>query len=99
MNAQLAPYLSIPSNCTMLSNRSILDPPPADALPVRPLLQGGEDQPGALRLLRRREARGRAAGGEVEEAGLREPLLPALHPSARHQLWHQLHLPRAEEQA
>lgn len=36
---------------------------------------------------------------QVEEAGLWEPLLPALHPNSWHQLWDQLHLQSAQEQA
>ena len=53
----------------------------------------------AIRLLSEGEDGRRQPDRQVEETGLREPLLPALHSDARHQLRHQLHLPRAQGQA
>jgi hypothetical protein len=35
----------------------------------------------------------------VEEGWIREPLLPAVHTDARHELWNQLHLPRTKIEA
>ena len=52
----------------------------------------------AVRLLPEGEDGRRQPDSQVEEAGVREPLLSALHSDAGHQLRHQLHLPRAESQ-
>lgn len=35
----------------------------------------------------------------MEKAGLRESVLPALHPNQRHQLWNQLHLQSPQDKA
>ena len=43
--------------------------------------------------------RGRELDSQVEEAGLRESVLPAVYPDQGHQLRHQLHLPRAQGEA
>lgn len=53
----------------------------------------------ALRVLHQGGIRRQEPDRQVEEAGLREPLLPALHPDAGHQFRDQLHLQGPQKQA
>ena len=53
----------------------------------------------ALRLLPQGEDCRREPDCQVEKAGLRESVLPALHPDARHEFCYKLHLPSAQDKA
>lgn len=75
------------------------DPPPKVALHLRPVLPAQGDQPRTVRLLCARKDCRRQSDCQVEEIRLREPVLSALHSDARHQLWHELHLPGAQGEA
>ena len=52
-----------------------------------------------VRLLPEEQDRRPEPDRQVEEAGLREPLLPQMHPDPGHELRDELHLPRAEDEA
>lgn len=75
------------------------DSPSEIPLHLRPVLPAQGDQPRTVRLLCAREDCRRQSDCQVEEVRLREPVLPALHSDARHQLRHELHLPCAEGEA
>ena len=72
---------------------------PCSQVCVRPVLQEESHLTRAVWFLHQGEDRGREPDRQVEEAGLWESVLPPVHPNQRHQLRHQLHLPRAQEQA
>lgn len=59
----------------------------------------GKDLARAVRLVHQKRQGGREPDCQVEEAGLREPVLPALHPDQGDQLQFDLHLPRAARPA
>lgn len=77
----------------------IQDSPPEIALYLRSLLQTQSDLARTLRLLHQREDRRRQSHRQVEKARLREFVLFAVYSNARHQLWHQLCVSCAQEQA
>lgn len=75
------------------------DPPPKVALHLRSVLPAESDQPGTVRVLPEGEDRRRESDCQVEKVRLREPVLPAVHPDAGHQLRDELHLPGAQVEA
>lgn len=72
------------------------DPPPEVQIHLRPVLPEKSHQPGIVRLLRAGEDRRCQPDSQVEEDGLRESMLLAVHSDEGHELWHQLHLPGPE---
>lgn len=69
--------------------------PPEDTLHLRLVLPPQGHQPRAVRLLFEGENCRLQFNSQMEEVRLWESMLPAMHPNTRHELWHQLHLPRA----
>merc|ERR1712203_606653 len=66
---------------------------------LRPLLSVEGHFKRAVRVLPEGKVRRPEPDSQVEEAGIREPLLPAMHPNQRHKFRHQLHLQSAKTEA
>lgn len=67
-------------------------------LHLRPVLSPKSNQPRTVRLLYQWENRRRQSDSQMEEIGLREFVLLALHTNAWHELRHQLYMPCAKGQ-
>lgn len=74
------------------------DSPPEIPIHLRSVLSAQSDQPRTVRLLCPRKDCRRESHRQMEEIGLRESVLPAMHPDARHELRNELHLSSAQSE-